>query len=138
MVKIEYWNTYDILDVHYENGYKNHFWLDVDIKKPTYVVDREAYDNSLGEAVNVFIRWSKQYSFEIYCLEPLADALTTITMHDNVWITLGSFENSYTAKVKDFIADVQWTDIDNLAKVTVTFVVKTYTVSGLQAAGCTI
>ena len=29
MVKIEYWNSYDIMDVYYEGGFKNRFWLDV-------------------------------------------------------------------------------------------------------------
>lgn len=134
MIKIEYWNTYDILDVHYEGGYRNRFWLDVDVKKPSYVIDREAYENSVGEAMNVHLKWAKQYTFDIYCLEPLADALSTITLHDNVWVTLG---NGYSAKVKDFMCDVQWTEIDNLAKVTVTFAVKTYRVNGQMAAGCT-
>lgn len=134
MIKIEYWNTYDILDVHYEGDYKNWFWLDVDVMKPTYVIEREAAENSLGEAINSFIKWAKQYTFDVYCLEPLADALTTITMHDNVWITLS---NGYSAKVKDFIADVQWTEIKNLAKVTVSFVTKTYSVSGSDAGACT-
>jgi len=143
MIKIEYWNTYDILDVHYEGGYKNWFWLDVDVMKPTYVVEREANENSLGEAVNVFLKWAKQYTFDVYCLEPLADALTTITLHDNVWVTLydnvwGTLSNGYSAKVKDFIADVQWTEIPNLAKVTVSFVTKTYMVKGSSSESCAI
>ena len=133
MIKIEYYNSYDILDIHYTDGYKNWFWLKTNVKKPKYVVTREAYENSLGESVNTFLKWEKQYSFEIFCLEPLADALTTITMHDNIFVT---FENGYTAKVKDFICDVDWQSIDNLAKVTVTFVTKSYNVNGLMAAGC--
>ena len=135
MIKIEYWNSYDILDVHYAGDYKNWFWLDVDVMKPTYVIEREANENSLGDAVNIFLKWAKQYTFDVYCLEPLADALTTITLHDNVWVTLS---NGYSAKVKDFIADVQWTEIANLAKVTVSFVTKTYTVKGSDSSSCTI
>jgi hypothetical protein len=100
MIKIEYWNSYDILDVHYEGDYKNYFWLDVDVKKPNYVLDREANENSLGESITTFLKWSKQYTFEVYCLEPLADALSTITLHDNVWVTLS---NGYSAKVKDLL-----------------------------------
>lgn len=122
------------MDVHYEGSYRNRFWLDVDVKRPIYVVDRESFENTLGESVNTFIRWAKQYTFDIYCLEPLADALTTITLHDNVWVTL---DNGYSAKVKDFIADVQWTsEIENLAKVTVSFITNSYTVNGQMAAGC--
>jgi len=133
MIKIEYWNSYDIIDVHYESGYRSWFWLDVDVKKPEYPIERDAVENSMGETHNTFIKWSKQYKFDVFCLEPLADALTTITLHDQVWIT---FENGYSAKVKDFIADVSWTEIDNLAKVTVSFVVKSYNVTGSAAAGC--
>lgn len=134
MIKIEYWNSYDIMGVYYGGGYKNRFWLDVDVKKPVYAVEREAYDNSLGESINTFLKWSKQYTFEVFCLEPLADALTTITLHDNVWITL---DNGYSAQCKDFLTDVTWTEIDNLAKVVVTFITNSYTVNGKAAAGCT-
>ena len=133
MIKIEYWNSYDIADVRYEDGYKNRLWLDVDVKKPLYPIDRESYENGAGEEMNVFIRWSKQYSFEIYCLEPLVDALTLITLHDNVWIT---FDNGYSSKVKDFIAQPAWQEIENVALVTVTFITKSHTVSGSSAAGC--
>lgn len=133
MVKIEYWNSYDIMGVYYEGGFKNRFWLDVDVKKPTYAVEREAYEDSLGESINTFIRWSKQYTFEIFCLESLADALTTITLHDNIWVTL---KNGKSSKVKDFITDVAWTEIDNLVKVTVTFITNSYVVNGHAAAGC--
>lgn len=134
MIKIEYWNSYDIIDVHYEGDYKNYFWLDVDVKKPNYVVDREANEDSFGDTITTFAKWAKQYTFEVFCLEPLADALSTVTLHNNIWVTLS---NGYSAKVKDFLADVEWTEIDNLAKVTVSFVTKTYTISGTSAATCT-
>lgn len=133
MVKIEYWNSYDIIDTYYEGGYKNRLWLDVDVKKPLYPTDRDSYENGFGEQMNTFIRWSKQYSFQIYCLEPLVDALTLITLHDNVWVTL---DNGYSAKVKDFIATPTWQSIDNVALVEVTFITNSYTVSGHAAAGC--
>lgn len=133
MVKIEYWNSYDILDVYYEGGYRNRFWLDVDVMKPEYVVERDAFENGIGEQINTSIKWSKRYSFDVYCTEPLVDALTTITMHDNVWITL---DNGYSAECKDFACDVAWQEIDNVARVTVTFVTKTYRVNGKMAANC--
>jgi len=133
MIKIEYWNSYDILDIHYEHSYRNRFYLNVDVKKPAYVVVREATENSLGESVNTFLRWEKQYSFELYCNEPLADAISAITLHDNVWVTLS---NGYSGKVKDFLSEIAWTEIDGLAKVNVTFVSNSYTVNGQSAAGC--
>jgi len=133
MIKIEYWNSYDILDIHYEHSYSNRFYLNVDVKKPAYVVVREATENSLGESVNTFLRWEKQYSFELYCNEPLADAISAITLHDNVWVTLS---NGYSGKVKDFLSEIAWTEIDGLAKVNVTFVSNSYTVNGQSAAGC--
>lgn len=134
MIKIEYWNSYDILGVQYENtGFRNRFWLDVDVKKPEYVIEREADENSSGDLVNTFLKWTKQYQFDIFCLEPLADALTTIFMHDQVWVTL---DNGYSGKVKDFVANAVWTEIDNLCKVSVTFTTNSYKINGHNAAGC--
>lgn len=134
MIKIEYWNTYNIIDVAYETtGYKNRFWLDVDVKKPEYAVEQEAYENGNGESIPTFIKWSKKYQFEIYCLEPLVDAITTIPLHDNVYVQLA---NGYEGKVKEFTVNPTWTEIDNVCKCTVSFVVATHNVNGGKATGC--
>lgn len=133
MIKIEYKNSYDILDIHYSGSYVNRLWLDVEVKKPSYVINREGEENSLGETITNYLRWEKQYTFELFCTEPLADAISTITMHDSVWVTLS---NGYSGKVKDFVSDISWTDIDGLAKVVVSFVTNSYTVNGASAAGC--
>ncbi len=134
MIRIEYWNTYNIIDVSYQNsGYKNRFWLDVDVKKPIYLVEQEAYENGTGDTLPTFLKWSKKYQFEIYCLEPLVDALTAITLHDNVWVML---DNGYESKVKEFTVDPQWTEIDNLCKCTVSFVAFSHIVNGNSATGC--
>lgn len=133
MIKIEYWNTYDIIDTSYQQGYKNRFWLDVDVNKPNYIIEQEAYENSLGDTNPVFTKWSKQYKFEIYCLEPLADALSALPLHDNVWITLS---NGYESKVKDITIDVQWTDIDNVCKCIVSFIALSYIVNGNTELSC--
>ena len=133
MIKLEWWNSYDILDIYYEGGYKNWIWLNVDIKRPSYPITRETEEDSVGEAHNVFLKWEKQYQFEIHCLEPLADALSAITMHDNVWVT---FPSGLSARCKDFMHEISWTEIDNLAKVTCTFITKSYNINGASAAGC--
>ncbi len=57
MVKIEYWNSYDIMDVYYAGSYRNRFWLDVVIKKPQYIITREAIENGLNETVNQFMKY---------------------------------------------------------------------------------
>jgi len=133
MVKIEYWNGYDILDMHYEGSYRNRFWLNVDIIKPEYPVTREQNEDSQGDAHNLWLKWEKQYSFEIYTLEHVVDMLSMITMHDNVWITL---ENGYSGKVKDFVIDPAWSNIPSVAKVKCSFIVKSYTINGASAAHC--
>jgi hypothetical protein len=133
MIKIEYWNSYDILGVHYEGDYKNSFWLNIEVKKPEYIVTREATENSESELINQFLKWEKQYKFDLFCREPLADAISTITLHDNVYVT---FDNGYYAKCKDFLSEITWTEIDAVAKITVSFITKSYTVNGSAAAKC--
>jgi hypothetical protein len=133
MIKIEYWNTYDVLDTHYEGLYRNRFWLNVDIKKPNYIVTREQSADSKGDNHNDFLKWEKQYTFELFCTESLSDAISTITMCDNVFIT---FENGFTTKVKEFLADITWESIDSVAKVVATLVTDSYYINGASAAGC--
>jgi hypothetical protein len=133
MIKIEYWNSYDILDCHYEGDYKNRFWLDVDVQKPTYLISREQVEDSLGDAHNTWLKWEKQYTFDFFCLEHMADFLSMITMHDNVWV---EFENGYSGKCRDFMFDIKWTDVLNVGQATITFVVKSYTINGASASNC--
>ena len=133
MIKLEWWNSYNILGVYYEGGYKNRIWLPVDVKKPQYVVTREGFEDSYGETHNTFMKWEKQYQFEFWTTEPMADALSTITMHDNVWV---EFENGYSAKCKDFLTDISWEAIDNVAKVVCTFITQSYNVNGSSSSSC--
>ena len=133
MIKIEYWNSYDIMDIHYEGSFRNRFWLDAEVQKPTYPVLREQKEDGNGDSHNQFLKWEKQYSFEFYCLENSADFLSTITLHDNVWVT---FDNGFSGKCKDFNFDIDWTNINNLGKATISFIVKSYTINGQSASGC--
>lgn len=133
MIKLEYWNDYDILDIYYEGGYRNRCWLPVDVQKPEYLVTREQTEDSLGDAHNTWLKWEKQYTFDFFCLEHAADFLSTITLHDQVWVT---FDNGYTGKCRDFMFDIKWTDISNLGHATITFVVKSYTINGASASHC--
>lgn len=133
MIKIEYWNSYDILDIHYSGSYRNSFYLNVDLVTPQYPIFREAIEDTYGEQQNQFMRWEKQYSFVYHCTENIVDMLSTITLHDNIWITL---DNGYSGKVKDFNIDPAWTAIQSVAKVTCTFIVKSYTINGASASHC--
>jgi hypothetical protein len=134
MIKIEYWNSYDILDTHYEESYRNRFWLNVDVVKPEYPIFREATDDSYGDTHNIFLKWEKQYSFDLFCLENTVDFLSTLTLCDNVWITLPT---GYSGKVRDFnMGNPEWTAIQSVAKVTCTFTVKAYTINGASASHC--
>jgi hypothetical protein len=133
MIKIEYWNSKDILDCHYEGSYQNRFWLDVDIAKPEYIVNREQFEDSYGDKHNIFLKWEKQYSFELHCIETVTDMLSMITLHDNVWIT---FDTGYSCKVKDFTTNIEWTSMQSIAKVNCTFITKSYTVNGAGASNC--
>ena len=63
MIKIEYWNSYDIMDIHYAGSYKNAFYLNVYLVTPTYPILREAVEDSFGDLQNQFLKWEKQYSF---------------------------------------------------------------------------
>jgi len=133
MIKIEYWNTYDILDCHYTGNYRNKFWLNVDLVTPQYPILRESVENSNGDQINQFMKWEKQYTFVYHCLEPTADMLSTLTLMTDVWITL---DNGYSGKAKDFNTDIEWQPITSIAKVTCTFTVKSYKISGSDAAQC--
>ena len=133
MIKIEYLNSYDILDTHYEESYRNRFWLDVRVQKPEYLITREQTEDSLGDQHNTWLKWEKQYTFDCYTTEHVADMLSMITLHDNVWV---EFENGYSGKCRDFTANITWTNLEGLAKVTCTFVVKAYTINGASASSC--
>ena len=132
MIKIEYWNSYDIMGIHY-GSYRNRFWLDAVVSKPTYPVTREQTELSDGDAVNNWLKWEKQYSIEFHCLEHMADFLSTITLHNEVWVT---FDNGYSGRVKDFNFDIAWTAISNVGKATITFITDSYIVNGASAANC--
>ena len=133
MLKIEYWNSYNILDCYYATSYRNRFWLDVDLKNPEYPILREQEEDGFGDAHNTFLKWEKQYSFDVFCPENIVDMLSMITLHDNVWITS---DKGYSGKCRDFTAVPSWTNIQGLAKVTCTFTVKSYIINGASASNC--
>lgn len=133
MVKLEYWNTFDIMDINYSNStFHNLIWLPVQIKKPEYIITREAYEDGLGESHNTWLKWEKQYQFNIMCTESLADALSAITMHNNVAIWFGGTESM----CKDFTTETSWQNIDCIASVTATIVTDSYVVSSTDSTNC--
>lgn len=132
MVKLEYWNTFDIMDIHYGEPFHNVIWLPVEIKKPEYIITREAYEDGLGETHNTWLKWEKQYQFNMLCTESLADALSAITMHNNVMIRFGGIESV----CKDFTTETSWQNIDCIASVTATIVTDSYVVSSTDSTNC--
>lgn len=133
MIKIEYYNDYDIMDIHYAGSYRNRFWLNVDMVKPEYPIFREEVENGLGDTVNLFLKWEKQYSFDVFCTENMVDFLSTLTLHTDIWVEL---DNGYSGKVRDFSIEIEWTSIPAVAKVTCKFTTKAYTIKGSDSANC--
>ena len=127
-LKIEYTNTYDFLErILYQKGFRQILYLDADVKKPEYPIEEEGVENGEKEFNPTFLKWQKRYQFEVYAPEFLVDALTTLPLHDNVWIT---FQNDESNLITDIDVDVDWEDLGEtekthgcFAKVTVSFAV---------------
>lgn len=114
-LKIEWWNSCDLADIVYSvkltlagviNGdYHNVVYLDVDVKKPEYTIDEEAQENHEQTVIIQNQKWTKKYRCEYKAPEFMADALTAMQLHDNIWITLPEDD---PRKVKEINVSVEW------------------------------
>ena len=115
MIKIEWWNKCDLADIVYsidltftgviEGDYHNVVYLDVDVTKPEYVLEEEAQENHEQTVIVQNQKWTKKYRCEYKAPEFMADALTVMQLHDNIYITLPDDE---PVKVKDINVSVEW------------------------------
>lgn len=131
MIQVEYWNSNDIIDAHYD-AFRNRFWLQVNVTKPKYPIKVEASENSYGDTTNEYQRWDKQYSFEVWGTETMADFLSLIPLHDNIWITN---ERGLSTQALNFAVEVDWGESECVAKCTCTFNSKSYSLSGNAKTG---
>lgn len=129
IIKIEYWNTVDVGDIFYTNGFGHNWcWLDADIHKPTYPIRRESKENDRGDIRHSFQRWDKVYTMEIWVNEVMADFLSLIPIHDSIEITF----NGFTATCYDFAFNPKWESISSVALATITFSTKSVILSGFK------
>ena len=118
-VKIEYSNSVDMAGVVYHNTFMNRLYLDADVSKPQYVIDEDGIEDADGEFDPTFQKWAKKYSITFYAQEFLVDALTLMTLHDQIYVTL---KNEESSQVLDVEIEYTWdSDIECWAEVVLTF-----------------
>lgn len=125
-LKIEYWNTTDLGDVLYQDGYKNRLYLDVEVERPDYNTTIESDLNGDNEELPRFKKWEKVYKFECWMQEDLLDAFTFMQLHDNIEITLQTGDTIYVDQLR---VEYEWEEAGCLADVTVSFT-EDYVVAG--------
>ncbi len=100
MLKIEFWDDKNILDIRYTDGFKQFLYLDAILSHPEYPLDEEGKQDVEGIFNAEWQRWRKTFHFDFVAPEYLVDAITTMAIHDNVYID--------GLKVKDITVDVNW------------------------------
>ena len=119
-ILLEYSNSHDFGDIAYHNSFINRVYLDADVSKPEYELLEEGIEDADGEFDPTFQKWAKKYSIVFYAQEFLVDALTLMTLHDQVYITL---QNGESSQVLDVDVSYKWdADIECWAEVTISFV----------------
>jgi len=135
-IKLEWWNTCDIDNILYQTGYKQHLYLDCDLGSPEYKLKQEF--NTNGDETNLpkFQRWDKIYKFYFYAPEYIADCLSLLPLHDNVWIYT---QNEEICKCEDVIVEVAWEE-PCFAKISIQFsqdyIIKTNCCRNIGAIEC--
>ena len=119
-ILIEYSNSVDFGDILYQNTFENKIYLDADVSKPEYEIVEEGVENGDGEFLPTFQKWAKKYSITFYAQEFLVDALTLMTLHDQITVTL---RNGEASNVLDAEVEYKWdSNIECWAEVTLSFV----------------
>ena len=119
-ILIEYSNSVDFGDILYQNTFENRIYLDADVSKPEYEIVEEGTENGDGEFFPTFQKWAKKYSITFYAQEFLVDALTLMTLHDQITVTL---RNGEASNVLDAEVEYKWdSNIECWAEVTLSFV----------------
>ena len=115
-LKIEWRNTTDLGDVYYISGLTGKMFLDVEVERPEYPVEIEADLNGDNQEIPKFRKWSKEYKFEVWGTEDLADAFTFMQIHDTINITL---QTGQQISVDKMSVEIDWEEIGCLAKIIV-------------------
>lgn len=87
MIKIEWWNSTEIGNTLYSRGFRQQLLLDTILGTPEILEVLVGDSDGEGGVIPSFQRRSKQYKFEVFVPEFLADALNDIRLHDNINIT---------------------------------------------------
>ena len=122
--KLEWSNTCDVADLFYQEGFKQIFYIDSDkgrmcgaLTEATYPLDEDAITNGEGEVIPVFQVLVKRYNLSFVATEVMTDALSLLSLHDDVFltdpegnqskineveVTVGSWEGRYAPVVISF------------------------------------
>lgn len=99
---LEYHNSCNYSDVLYQNGFKQRYFIDASLCKPTYEIEEEGYKDGEGNFISTFKRQWKIFNLELLCTEQQSDCLFTVPLHDFIAIYLqnGEYEQVYDLEVK--------------------------------------
>lgn len=120
-IKLEWWNTCDIGGIYYQGGFVNTIYIPSDICKPSYNTLIEEEENGEGVPVMSYGRVQKIPEIQYYVPEYLADALSLLSVHNNVRFTYTN--GLYAGLVRNCTINVEWDTDSNdcMALVTITF-----------------
>ena len=125
-LKIEWFNSTDLGEVYYQDGFINRIYLDVELEKPDYNYTVESDLDNENHETPKFQKWEKAHKFEAWMQEDLVDAFTFMQMHDNIVVTT---QQGDQITVDYMEVNYDWEEKGCLARVTVTFTEK-YVVKG--------
>lgn len=102
----------DVGHIDYTEGYRNYFYMDTEIGKPTYGYEEEVKRRDGQNLPLQQIRF-KSHRFALILPEEVIDALSLIPLHDTVVISKGDV----VYEVDEITLDVQWQEQGDLAVV---------------------
>src|SRR3972149_5932454 len=118
ILKLEWWNECDLGDIYYAGGYKNIFYYETEIGKPSYIVEQESQEN--GDGVDVILSQVRKeiYQFEVYVPEYVVDSLVDMALHDHIQIS--TTDGLYASVIRNVEVIPVYEEISNECMATVT------------------
>jgi hypothetical protein len=118
-LKFRWGNSCDMAGFLYQFGFEHEMYLDADIGKPRYTVEKEGTNNVSGDTVFLKKSWRKVYNVHTILRQHQLDALTFACIHSDVWVYLG---NGQGFRVYDMvISEPAWDDCGAFAEVDIDF-----------------
>lgn len=116
---IEYWNSVDLGEVLFQDGFKCKLYLDVEVERPDYNTTIESDLNGENREIPKFKKLEKVWKIpDLYMQEDLLDAFEFMQLCDNIEITLQTGETI----VCDWLrVEPSWEEKGCLAKCVVSF-----------------